>query len=101
MKIFLHQNPALFLLEQYFDFNKSTGIVSNAVDIVTDSIYQYYGVSFSPDNSKLYITPKQKGYILELVKTRVKDIEERNRWQSVLDKFTREEASEAIQKLSK
>ena len=22
MKIFLHQNPALFLLEQYFDFNK-------------------------------------------------------------------------------
>ena len=53
------------------------------------------------NNSKLYITPKQKGYIIELVKTRVKDIEERNRWQSVLDKFTREEASNAIQTLSK
>lgn len=41
---------------QYFDFDKNTGIVSNPVNIVTDSIYQYYGASFSPDNSKLYIS---------------------------------------------
>ncbi len=52
------------------------------------------------NNTKLYITPKQKGYILELVKTRVKDIEERNRWQNTLDKMTRDEASLAIQSLS-
>lgn len=53
------------------------------------------------NNSKLYITEKQKGYILELVKKRVKDKEERDRWQRTLDNFTREEASEAIQTLSK
>ena len=40
---------------EYFDFNKSTGIVSNCVSIQTNPIYNYYGVSFSPDNSKLYI----------------------------------------------
>lgn len=53
------------------------------------------------NNTKLYITPKQKGYILELVKKRVKDKEERDRWQRTLDNFTREEASEAIQTLSR
>jgi hypothetical protein len=43
-------------IAEYFDFNKSTGIVSNCVNIQTDSIYCYYGASFSPDNSKIYIS---------------------------------------------
>ena len=42
-------------IAEYFDFDKSTGIVSNPVNIQADSIYSYYGTSFSPDNSKLYI----------------------------------------------
>jgi hypothetical protein len=41
---------------EYFDFNNSTGLVSNCVSIQTNPIYNYYGVSFSPDNSKLYIS---------------------------------------------
>ncbi|HKC66733.1 MAG TPA: PKD domain-containing protein, partial [Bacteroidia bacterium] len=42
-------------IAEYFDFDKNTGIVSNKVNIQADSIYSYYGLSFSPDNSKLYI----------------------------------------------
>jgi gliding motility-associated-like protein len=42
-------------LAEYFDFNRSTGVVSNFVNIQADSTYCYYGASFSPDNSKLYI----------------------------------------------
>ncbi len=41
---------------EYFDFDKSTGVVSNCVSIQTNPLYSYYGVSFSPDNSKLYIS---------------------------------------------
>jgi hypothetical protein len=43
-------------IAEYFDFNNNTGVVSNCVNIQTDSIYNYYGVSFSPDNTKLYIS---------------------------------------------
>ena len=43
-------------ITEYFDFDKSTGIVSNCVSIQTNPLYSYYGVSFSPDNSKLYIS---------------------------------------------
>lgn len=42
-------------IAEYFDFDKNTGVVSNAVSVQTNSVYNYYGVSFSPDNSKLYI----------------------------------------------
>lgn len=42
-------------IAEYFDFNSSNGVVSNCVNIQTDTNYAYYGVSFSPDNSKLYI----------------------------------------------
>jgi hypothetical protein len=41
---------------EYFDFNKTTGIVSNCVSIQSNPLYSYYGVSFSPDNSKLYVS---------------------------------------------
>jgi len=42
-------------IAEYFDFDKNTGVISNCVNIQPDSVYNYYGVSFSPDNSKLYI----------------------------------------------
>jgi gliding motility-associated-like protein len=44
-------------IKEYFSFDKNTGIVSNWVDLQTPAHLhdQYYGVSFSPDNSKLYI----------------------------------------------
>lgn len=47
---------------EYFDFDKSTGIISNCVNIQTDTICNYYGASFSPDNSKLYIASNLNGY---------------------------------------
>lgn len=42
-------------IAEIFDFDKTTGLINNCVNIQTDSIYCYYGTSFSPDNSKLYI----------------------------------------------
>ncbi len=39
---------------ELFNFNNSTGLVSNAISLPTDG--GEYGVSFSPDNSKLYIS---------------------------------------------
>lgn len=41
---------------EYYDFNSSTGVVSNHVDLSWLELNQYYGASFSPDNSKLYVT---------------------------------------------
>lgn len=44
-------------ISELFDFNKTTGVVSNVLQLYTDSIaVALYGVSFSPDNSKLYIS---------------------------------------------
>ncbi len=47
------------MLSQLFDFNKSTGIISNPVDLPAETYALAqngpYGVEFSPDNSKLYI----------------------------------------------
>jgi hypothetical protein len=44
-------------ISELFDFNKTTGVVSNLIKLRTDSVaVGLYGVSFSPDNSKLYIT---------------------------------------------
>lgn len=59
-------NAGAHTIAEYFDFDKSTGIVSNCVSIQTNLAiqyqYQYYGVSFSPDNSKLYITSNLNNY---------------------------------------
>ncbi len=41
---------------ELFDFDNSTGIVSNPIRLLSDSTFiNFYGVSFSPDNNKLYI----------------------------------------------
>ena len=44
-------------LKELFDFNNASGIVSNFIDmeLLTDT-FGGYGVTFSPDNSKLYFT---------------------------------------------
>ena len=49
-----NSNPGFLDL---FDFNSSTGVVSNPCHIVIDSALQklVYGVEFSPDGSKLYV----------------------------------------------
>jgi hypothetical protein len=49
-------------LRELFDFNKSTGVVSNFINLhlPSDLSQGAYGVSFSPDNSKLYITTNIK-----------------------------------------
>lgn len=39
---------------EVFDFDRSTGIVSNRISLTTAN--NEYGVEFSPDNSKLYVT---------------------------------------------
>ncbi len=44
-------------ISELFDFNKTTGVLSNLIKLRTDSVaIGLYGVSFSPNNSKLYIT---------------------------------------------
>lgn len=41
-------------IAEYFDFDPLSGIVSNAVNVQWDLNNNFYGISFSPDNSKLY-----------------------------------------------
>jgi gliding motility-associated-like protein len=43
-------------IAEYFNFNNSSGVVSNPVSLQTNPNWHYYGVSFSPDNTKLYIS---------------------------------------------
>jgi gliding motility-associated-like protein len=38
------------------DFNPETGVVSGCFSLQVNPVYNYYGVSFSPDNTKLYIS---------------------------------------------
>lgn len=45
---------------EIFDFDNSTGIVTNPVK-ATYPDYGVYGVAFSPDNSKLYISNEARG----------------------------------------
>jgi len=49
---------------QIYDFDNVTGVVSNAVTLSTGEFF--YGVCFSPDNSKLYATALNKLYQYDL-----------------------------------
>tara|TARA_B110000285_G_C15059978_1_gene581810 strand:+ start:105 stop:1433 length:1329 start_codon:yes stop_codon:yes gene_type:complete len=60
-KIAIVNSQATPNIAEYFDFNTSSGIVSNPVSIQGNPIWSYYGVSFSPDNSKLYIACTMNG----------------------------------------
>jgi hypothetical protein len=54
-------NAGGYSIAEFFDFNNNTGIVSNCKSVQTNPVYDYYGVSFSSDNSILYITSCQNG----------------------------------------
>ncbi len=41
-------------IAEYFDFDPLTGTVSNVVNVQWDTLNNFYGISFSPDNTKLY-----------------------------------------------
>lgn len=56
--------------------------------------------SLSEDNHDL-ATDKQKSYLLGLISTKVSDEEERYVWEERVGSLTKDEASEAIQSLSK
>ncbi len=51
-------NPGI---AECFDFNNNTGVVSNVISLVTNPNWGYYGASFSPDNSKLYVSVALNG----------------------------------------
>jgi len=44
------------IIAELFDFNDTTGVVSNPMTISFNPFNWPYGIEFSPDNSKLYIT---------------------------------------------
>jgi hypothetical protein len=46
---------------EYFDFDPGTGVISNSVNLQGGYSIGYYGVSFSPDNSKLYVASNLNG----------------------------------------
>ena len=53
-------------LKELFSFDNVTGIVSNFIDLETaQDTFGGYGVSFSPDNSKLYISSNSPGKIYQ------------------------------------
>jgi gliding motility-associated-like protein len=56
-KLALGVNDVNDPLLEMFDFDNSTGNVSNPITVTYPGIYGPYGVSFSPDNSKLYAAP--------------------------------------------
>jgi hypothetical protein len=43
-------------LIEIFDFNKTTGAVSNEIQFPTGTYTEVYGVEFSPDGSRLYVS---------------------------------------------
>jgi hypothetical protein len=59
-----------FLFPEMFNFDKNTGVVSSAyiIDTITEPGYgtvpPSYGVSFSPDNTKLYMSSGFYGWLL-------------------------------------
>lgn len=43
-------------LKELFNFDKSTGVVSGFINLNVNGLHMGYGISFSPDNSKLYVS---------------------------------------------
>lgn len=46
---------------ELFDFDNCSGVLSNALSLEQNDTLNEYGVSFSPDNSKLYISSRNDG----------------------------------------
>ena len=56
--------PILPTIVEYFDFNTTTGVLSNSVNLnLAGGPPQCYGISFSPDNSKLYFSSLLTGIV--------------------------------------
>ncbi|GAB4289178.1 MAG: hypothetical protein Kow0068_14790 [Marinilabiliales bacterium] len=56
-KIACVNGQTCYNISELFDFDNSTGVVSNVIQLKADTLAAgLYGVSFSPDNSKLYIS---------------------------------------------
>ncbi len=49
---------------QLFDFDASTGMMSNCISIAVDSGHEYYGCSFSPNGTVFYVTSDYPGSYL-------------------------------------
>ena len=54
--VFAQNGGDLVPIVELFDFNPGTGAVSNGMVIDTLGFFQSYGLCFSPDNSKLYLS---------------------------------------------
>jgi len=55
-----------FRAVELMDFNNSTGVISNPITVFSESIgtgTSFYGIEFSPDNSKLYVAGNSGNYI--------------------------------------
>ncbi|MCE9539630.1 MAG: T9SS type A sorting domain-containing protein [Bacteroidetes bacterium] len=53
-------------IKEIFDFDASTGVISNFIDLdLQIDTFGTYGVAFSPDNSKLYLTEMGYGQIYQ------------------------------------
>lgn len=59
--VFSNVMPAV---AEVFDFNSSTGVLSNVISLLTNG--NEYGIEFSPDNSKLYFSNVQGLYQFNL-----------------------------------
>jgi gliding motility-associated-like protein len=59
---------------EIFDFDNSTGILSNPIKITFPQIFGTYGVEFSPDVSKLYVTSSLELYQVNLLAGTSNDI---------------------------
>ncbi|MBD3639158.1 MAG: T9SS type A sorting domain-containing protein [Crocinitomicaceae bacterium] len=57
----INVQPVYGLYPEIFTFDKSSGIVTSDL-VLNDSTYLYYGASFSPDNSILYLSCAWYGY---------------------------------------
>lgn len=44
---------------EIFDFDISTGVLSNPTTLTSDDFYGVYGIEFSPDATKLYVTKNE------------------------------------------
>ncbi|MCX7737761.1 MAG: T9SS type A sorting domain-containing protein [Candidatus Kapabacteria bacterium] len=54
---------------EIFDFDNSTGVLSNPITLSTSEFSQVYGLEFSPDDTKLYVTklyPPSKIFQIDL-----------------------------------
>ena len=60
-KIAIVNGQATTNIAEYLDFDATTGAISNPVSLQTNPNWGYYGVSFSPDNTKLYLACSLNG----------------------------------------